>query len=492
MTPILDSIYRHAQTQPMADAIVADQTRLSYGGFWELAARIAAAIVAAQPQPQVLIAAPGGAFAYAAMIGTLMAGGFYAPLNVRSPLAKQRQVLDRFRPNIIVGIQSIIDELLDGDKSIPIITADQTLPAPLDLPKASHDLAYVIFTSGSTGQPKGVEIPLAGLENYAAWAVDEMSVTPDDRWSQHPNIGFDLSVLDIYGALCGGASLHVLSELEAKLAPASFIRRHQLTIWNSVPSVIDVMHSGMQLTHQNLKSLRLMTFCGEPLLRHHLEKIFAAHPDVLVHNTYGPTEATVSCTLRRLTAENFQSYCGLSAAIGDPIRNMDIALAVDQADGNEGEIVITGVQLARGYWQDELATRNAFRPWRDSTGERRAFYTGDWAIRRDRELYFKERVDHQVKIGGHRLELEEVNAAVRKCGAEFAATLLVDGTLHCFVRPENLVAGAADLKKKLMGLLEPHAVPASFHFLEDLVFNANDKLDLSGLKAIIRQKAAKP
>ena len=87
-----------------------------------------------------------------------------------------------------------------------------------------------MFTSGSTGVPKGVMIPRSGLANYVDWAIREMAVTRDDRWSQHPNIAFDLSVLDIYGALCAGASLHPLVGSKERMFPAQFIRDRNLTI----------------------------------------------------------------------------------------------------------------------------------------------------------------------------------------------------------------------------------------------------------------------
>ena len=133
-----------------------------------------------------------------------------------------------------------------------------------------------------------------------------MKITTKDRWSQYPNIGFDLSVLDIYGCLCFGATLYPITDEKDLLFPSRFIKKNKLTIWNSVPSTIDVMSTDEFWKKGILSSLRLLTFCGEPLLQSHLDKaFFFIHPKAKVQNTYGPTEATVSCTATILTKKNF-------------------------------------------------------------------------------------------------------------------------------------------------------------------------------------------
>jgi D-alanine--poly(phosphoribitol) ligase subunit 1 len=198
---------------------------------------------------------PQGAWAYAAMFGTMMAGGVYAPINLDHPPERRRHVLSRFEPDAMIAMTE--SELPDHDRSndcldIPIETLG--LDA-LWQPAPAGDLAYVMFTSGSTGEPKGVMISRSALAHYVDWAHREMAVTSEDRWSQHPNIAFDLSVLDIFGALCAGASLYPLTQRKERLFPASAIREHRLSIWNSVPSVVDLMRRTGQLDADHLGSL---------------------------------------------------------------------------------------------------------------------------------------------------------------------------------------------------------------------------------------------
>ena len=335
-------------------------------------------------------------------------------------------------------------------------------------------------------------ISRAALGNYVAWALRAMAIDPADRWSQHPNIGFDLSILDIYGALCGGATLFPFGRNEARLMPASAIQRRSLTIWNSVPSVVDVMRRAGQLTHRNLSSLRLMTFCGEPLLPGHLDAIFDAHPEVIVHNTYGPTEATVSCTLIRLDRNNYKDACAATVAIGGPIDNMGLRLLRGDSP-DEGEIVLTGPQLAEGYWDDPRATAAAFREI-DGAGEGggpvRAYFTGDWAKRMQGNVYFANRIDFQVKISGFRVELDEVNTALRKLGYMSCACALVGGELHAFLDAEGPLQERA-LQQDLRGLLEPHAVPKHFHLVRTLPRNENDKIDVKALIASVAGRDAR-
>ncbi len=458
------ALLSHGRDRPDHPAVVDPERTTTYGEFAALAGSVADAL---GERPRVLVHLAPGAGAFAAMFATLMAGGTYAPVNVGAPPEKKRMILERFAPDVVVGA-GLADDFLD----------------PWSTPKrgrsfsprgAARKSAYVIFTSGSTGVPKGVEISYPALAHYVDWALEAMAVTSEDRWSQHPNIGFDLSVLDIFGALSGGATLVTLTEAERRLTPARAIRRHGLTIWNAVPSTIGLMMKARQLTAENLASLRLATFCGEPLAPESLDSLFAARPDLVVHNTYGPTEATVSCSLRRLTADDRRAARGPSVAVGDPIDGMRFEL--HGGDGpDEGELVIFGPQLAEGYWDDPETTARCFRDF----GGERGYRTGDWMERRDGELFFRARIDRQVKIDGHRLELDEVAAALRRCGLGDAHCLVENGRLCAFV--EGAPVDLPRLRSDLSTFIDDHAVPAEIHFVPSLPRNENGKVDEKALR----------
>jgi D-alanine--poly(phosphoribitol) ligase subunit 1 len=479
---VVELFLSHVADRPDHAAVVERGVTVTYGELGERVCRLAAIIARHGPHPKVVIHAAAGMPAYAAMLATLMVGGYYAPLNLGAPLAKQRSIVAQFQPDVVVSAASGADELLAGLAPCAVVDAAPESGAPLLLnPRVAHDLAYVIFTSGSTGAPKGVMVRRAGLTNYISWVLRAMAVTPVDRWSQHPNIGFDLSVLDIYGALCGGATLYPLDANERRFLSGVAIKRYQLTIWNSVPTVLDLMAASQQLTADNLRSLRLMTFCGEPLLPAHIEGIFAARPDLLVHNTYGPTEATVSCTLLGLDRLDHAGAAGASVAIGDPIDNMGVHLVGGETP-NEGEIVITGPQLAAGYWNLPDATERQFRSLELASGSQRAYFTGDWAERRDGHIFFRSRMDMQVKVNGYRVELDEINNAIRDCGFA-AASLIIDKELHAFVQAPVGTFCPDSLAGMLTDKLEAHFIPQWFHRCDHLPRNANDKIDTSALRA---------
>jgi D-alanine--poly(phosphoribitol) ligase subunit 1 len=327
------------------------------------------------------------------------------------------------------------------------------------------------------------------LSHYVAWVMDAMAITPQDRWSQHPNIAFDLSVIDIYGTLCAGAALVPIVTPQDTLMPAKSIAAHQLTIWDSVPSVITSMVKMRQVNAANFASLRMLTFCGEPLQEMHLDAIFRARPDVIVHNTYGPTEATVSCTLVRLTVENYKDACRANVAIGDAIPGMELHL-VGGPHANEGEIAITGPQLADGYWNAPDLTARQFRELDTPQGPCRAYFTGDWAARIGRHTFFAERMDTQVKIRGERVELGDISAALMKCELGFACAILVDDVLHAAFEHDGALPTVAELRETIGTYLPLHLIPTHFHALPEMPRNPNGKVDMKALKSVLAARPA--
>ncbi|MEM7224840.1 MAG: AMP-binding protein [Pseudomonadota bacterium] len=462
-------------------AVVQEGRTTSYGELLDFAQRLAHPIAGhpgSEEGTRVLIHLPQSAEAYGAMFACAMAGAVYAPVNVAAPLERQRLTVDKFAPEVIVtnGRLQAEAESLAGDAKVVVIDAlsDQRLSSP----RPPARLVYVMFTSGSTGEAKGVMIPFDALSHYVSWAIEAMELTPRDRWSQHPNIAFDLSVLDIFGALCAGSTLYPLTDQIDLLLTAKAIQRHGLTIWNSVPSVMTSMVKTKSVTAKNFESLRLLTFCGEPLLKLHLDAIFAARPEVVVHNTYGPTEATVSCTLVRLTEDNYLPACGNSVAIGEAIPGMAIHLLdEDGVSGDEGEIVITGPQVADGYWRAPELSAGSFRDYVLDGQPVPAYYTGDWARREGAHTFFLGRRDNQVKIRGERIELDDIAAAVVRCGWGMATVAKVGEELHAFVEAEGTPPDQEAAREALKHYLLRHLIPDRFHFLKHLPRNVNDKID---------------
>jgi D-alanine--poly(phosphoribitol) ligase subunit 1 len=470
-----------AAKNPEGSAVISRDGEISYRRFVELAGQVAATILKDSRSVYATIRLPQGTQAYASMFGVLMAGCCYSPINVTAPELRRRHIERSFDADVL--ITNSYFSTPDDHSYRAVINIDQMDIAPISAPRPGHHLAYVIFTSGSTGQPKGVMISRSALAHYISWAVPALGLGPKQKVAQHANIGFDLSVVDIYGSLCSGSSLVPVSDPRDRLLPAEFISDFGITVWVSVPSLIDLMRKSGRMTPTNVQSAKVWFFCGEPLFPQHLEAIFAAVPDATVINAYGPTEATVSCTELRLTADDYHSACRKSAALGDPIPGMRLEL-VGSDIPDQGEIAIFGPQVAEGYWNDEERTRDAFCAPNSRNDGPNGYLTGDWALRQGGQIYFERRIDRQIKIQGFRIELGEIDAALRDVGA------LQAHTVHHANELVSFVAGLADseipgLLSRLSERLPRYAIPGRVHILDQLPRNANDKIDQLALVKLV-------
>jgi len=432
--------------------------------------------------PRVAIALPQEADAYACILASGLAGGFHTPMNINAPANKLRRVLERLVPDFLVATPSLALELSSAAPQAIIVD-----PGAIDVGEilqgtgSRNHLAYVMFTSGSTGEPKGVMVSRKALANYVDW-LSTLAISPADKLSQQPNLAFDISMTDIFGALCFGASLHPLVTEIDRMMPAQFIAKNGITVWNSTPSAISLMMRARQVTYENLKSVRLFNFCGEPLVPQQLEAIFKAVPNAKAQNTYGPTEATISVTEQPLTAQTYASFSSASVALGSSIPGMKITL-IGGTSPTEGQIVISGPQLAEGYWNDPERTDQAFRDI-DELGGERGYLTGDWAELREGRLFFKERIDFQVKVKGYRIELDEVVSAIRQSGWPVAVVFKRGDSLAAVVESNGgAPLDEAGLKRDLGAVIEEHAIPTRIVEISKLPRNDNDKLDRTAAAA---------
>ena len=485
-----------AARRPGHPAIDLGTSVVTYAELEAMARRMAGRFVSlAGPgiAPRVVIALPKGPGAYAAMIGALLSGGCYIPLNVEAPERKLARIAARVEPNIIIAAPDYADGLAEACPGASMVDPAQFAGADnrvahaetLRGPGVRGPTAYLIMTSGSTGEPKGVVISTRALAHYLDWLAAVEMFHSTDRVSQFPNIGFDVSVLDIYGALGAGSTLVPAIARSDRLFPADFVRRSRISVWVSVPSAIELVVTGRQATATMLGSVRLFAFCGEALRAAHLAAVFGACPAASVINMYGPTETTVTMTSILLQNGYPPDVCQDTVTIGDPIPGMGLHL-VGGAHDDEGEIVVTGPQLATEYWNDPDRTARAFRTLPLGDGEARGYFTGDWGERHDRHIFFKGRIDTQMKIRGHRVEAGEIVARLAECGWPVACVLKHRDTLIAVVEaPDGAVPDTAALRARLLTDLEPHAVPEAIHAVTRMPRGINDKLDSDAVRALL-------
>lgn len=485
----LQSFLNTARDFPDFPAVIIEDDSISYRAFSTKIWALAHAIRRQGPKPRVAIAVAPSADAYAAMFATGIAGGVYAPINLRAPLGRQKTILQRFKPDVVIAatgdwatlLGSATDTLFidpEDELSLAAPADDAGLPFRLPAPESEqHRLAYIIFTSGSTGIPKGVEISKAALDHYVNWLSQALDIRPGDRLSQYANIAFDLSVMEIYGALCVGASLHPPSGLGDRLMPTRMIERENLTHWISVPSVVNLMIQSEELTTDAMRSVRRYIFCGEPLTPVHVNHLLSASPNAVVQNTYGPTEATVSMTSLIMTYADRSTLSGPTIALGAPINGMDVVL-VGGPDDDEGELVLLGPQLAEGYLDDPQQTARSFREIAINGAIQRCYFTGDWARRTDGQLFFQNRTDFQIKHKGYRIELGDIQSALSQCGVSDSVVFVTDQHLVAYAEvPESSPLTAGAIRREIAQQLDSHALPDRIVTVSRLPRNENDKIN---------------
>ncbi|MFB8139389.1 non-ribosomal peptide synthetase [Streptomyces parvus] len=495
---------RQAAGSPGATALTAGGTSTSYAELHDLAGRIAARLVAAGVRPGALVPVlvPRRSV-IPAILGVLMAGAAYVPLDPRYPDARLAGLSERVGADVIVTDDELVVRakawhtgsfVLVGD------AADSDLPAT-SVEVAPDDLAYVMFTSGSTGVPKGVEITHRNVTRLMAEASVIYDLGAEDVWTMLHSYAFDFSVWEMWGALLFGGRLVVVEDETAR-APDELLDlmdREGVTVLSQTPSALAALAGADESRPAGLDPLRLIVLGGERLdpatLRGWFDRRGDEQPRVV--NMYGITETTVHVTFCPITARDASADAG--SPIGVPLADLDVSLRDEDGAptpvGEVGEIWISGPGLARGYFRDDEATARSFRTaaW-GPDDHRRTYLSGDLArADADGRLSYVGRRDEQVKVRGHRVELGEVGAALKAhpevgdacvvtdTGGSVGSRLLAWAT----VRPGG--PGTDGLRAFLADRLPGHMVPNELRIVDSLPLTPNGKVDR---KALLEQARA--
>ena len=504
-------MYRCAERFPEATALQVEGRAFSYSELRTLAQRVAGWLANASigPNPRVAIFTRRSLETYLGILGACWAGGTYVPINPALPEERLAQMLGAVDPHAIIvdrahlplltprlrGGARVLAPCLDGvPVTDPAVDDARALPAydPGDAPRPVTEghPGYIEFTSGTTGVPKGVVVPVRAVGQFVAVNRDLFEVGPSDRTAGLSEITFDISVFDMFFTWDRGAALCAVPATQT-MAPLRYLQEQAITVLFSVPSMVEMM-SRMKLLQPNvLPRLRVSIFSGEPLPVTLAERWRAAAPNSTVDNFYGPTEATVACSRERFEgAERTPSERGI-VSIGRPFPQTRLAVLDGQrqraAPGLAGELAIGGAQLALGYYGDLERTAQKFV----TIGAERWYLTGDQArADADGRYFYLGRLDNQVKVRGHRVELEEVEAHLRAVSGVDAVAVVAwplrDGSADgvvAFLGDESLAARAAEFRKGLRARLPGHMVPTALHFVPALPLSANGKIDRRALLA---------
>ncbi|WP_051821470.1 amino acid adenylation domain-containing protein [Streptomyces sp. NRRL F-5065] len=483
-----------------ATALVAEDGTFTYRRLEQWTRAVGALLRSrgVRPGDRVALRMPPTAAAVAAVLGILRAGAAYVPLDIRNPRARNEFVVRDAEATAFVG-----DPEGAAGEGMPVVGAEEIAalldePAPdvppADVPRPGRDdEAYVIYTSGTTGRPKGVPIHHGAVLALLAGAGQRFSFRPDDRWLLFHSLAFDVSVWEIWGALSTGARLVVMPHWTARSPEEClrFVAGHGITVLSQTPTAFSELSAAACATGAALPALRYVVFGGEKLLPASLgpwtDRHGLARPTLV--NMYGITETTVHSTYHEVTQDDVD---GGRSVIGRPLPGFAFRVVADDGSdvppGEQGELWLAGPQVSRGYLNRPELTAERFvdGPAPDGGPALRYYRSGD-LVSRDAagDLVSHGRADLQVKLRGYRVELSDVEAAVRSHPLVANAVVWVrgygpgDDRLVCALVP---VAGgpppdARSLRRHVKGLLPSYMQPTGFEAVERLPRTTNGKVD---------------
>lgn len=483
MKDFIELIRNNAKNYPNRIAIIEGENQINYVDFFNLVTAISHQLVLKNSNPKIVIDLKQGAEAYALIVAVLNVGGIYCPLNPDAPIEKKMLIVNEFTPDLIITETSEKAIEFDSQKAIVISEIlNSKNYSEIEYTYNKEDIVYVIYTSGSTGMPKGVKVCRKALNKFLEWSIPTYAASEDDIWGQFSYLSFDLSIVDIFTCLCSGATLLAMPDITSKWVPSSAIEAKRITIWHSVPSAVDFMIEKQKTKSIDFSSLRLMSFCGEPLRKHYLDFLFEENSNLSIFNTYGPTEGTLFCTWKKFEKENYSNYFNPTMSIGEPIPGWNIELSkVD--DSETYEIIIHGDYIGKGYLGNVLDTK--FKDIQIGNATVSAFETGDLVTKKDGNLYFSSRKDRQIKLKGYRIEPDEIDFRITEFLNKQSVTILHENALFSFIETTD-VFSETELRNALSKKMEPYKIPRAFILVEKFPRSPNAKINYSELPNLIK------
>jgi amino acid adenylation domain-containing protein len=521
VSTLFELVRRGAEIAPSKTAVCTSGSALTFEELVEGAKRIGSALKGAgiERGDRVGIWMDKTPACMQVLLGAMSAGAAYVPLDPRAPWRRCRAILEDCDVSAVAvdgprlpKLHSLIDGLnprpviIDGDSTHPsevqrglednrpVLYLGEVLETPAgELPEAgSEDVAYILYTSGSTGSPKGVVHTHRSGYAFVHWVQKTYGIVPDDVFSSHAPFHFDLSICDLYASLGSGASVRLISSIEAMLPPylVKSVADWGITVWYSVPSILTAMLEVGDLESRGFGDVRVLLFAGEVFPTPQLRRLRRALPRVRLSNLFGPTETNV-CTYYDVPGElpNWRSI-----PIGRACEHLETFVLDDGGNevgvGVEGTLWVKGDNLMAGYWDDRAKTEQSLtRDPRGGPGV--AYCTGDRVrLQEDGNYEFLGRRDHMIKVRGFRVETGEIEAvmATHPRVVEAVVVAIPDDKMgnrivSSVVPRSGQTLEARDLRSFCGERLPGYMVPEQFEIVGTLPRTSTGKADRQALLA---------
>ncbi|WP_317494158.1 amino acid adenylation domain-containing protein [Haloechinothrix sp. LS1_15] len=480
-----------ARERPDAEAVSDAEVSLTYGELDRAADALARDLLAAGVGEGDLVGVlvKTSVRASAAILAVLKAGAAYVPLDPDYPDIRLREMCERVGIRVVITTGGTHHRLGTERVGVPARLDTTSAGAPVSSRRLATDFAYVIFTSGSTGRPKAVAVPHRGVVRLVRGA-DFISFEPGDTMLATANLCFDMSCLELFGALLNGSRV-ICVDTETLLSPhdlASLIESEQVTtMWLSA----GVFHTVAARRPDMFGSLKYLVAGGDALNPNVVRAVLQHGPPAHFVNGYGPTENSMLSTAHTIDSLGDGE---VTVPIGLPIANSSAYVLREDlspaAPGEEGELYLGGDGVAHGYYGDQERTREHFLPDPFSTEPgARMYRTGDRARRReDGVLEFLGRVDRQVKIRGFRVELGELehmlatHADVAEAVVDVHESRSGERSIVAWVVPvsraeRDAIAWERRLRTYVRDRLPRFMVPSAIRVVDQLPLNHSGKVD---------------
>ncbi|TVX93691.1 non-ribosomal peptide synthetase [Paenibacillus agilis] len=492
---LMERFSKQVQDRPFEPAIIHNDSVLTYASLNTEANRLAYQLRAAGVVKGMLIplCMEKSLESVIGMLAILKLGCAYVPLDPSWPLKRIGDVLSELDSPVILVKKHGPKYTSISMESVPVQYSASSKDSydaveNIDTEVSPEDPMYILFTSGSTNTPKGVIVPYRGILNRLDWMNEEFGDDTAKAVLQLSKHTFDVSIGQIFWPLTTGGTTIVPPDGMLMNAEriGQLLDKYQIKLISMVPSLMAEVVDDLTKSDQVLNTWRGLAYAwigGEEIVSSVVHQFHQLLPNVQVSNHYGPTETSIACLYYKVDRHSSETII----PIGKPISNLKVYI-IDQAghvlpDGEVGEIAVAGVGLSLGYLRDPEKTDTAFIQVELNRSSERIYKTGDVGrVRYDGNIMYMGRLDHQIKIRGQRVELSEIETALRSVegirqAVVSASTDRLGQTRLIAYYVTTRAYDAIELRSKLADLLPDIMIPSQFIELSQFPLNANGKID---------------